>query len=154
MKKIIFICICSITLITSSEASPPFTTLVSGEYVLSESMNTINKKTNKPETLVIIETLKVDVSRTKQITLTPIDDKSKYFAKAKGFITDNGRIQFGFTLVKEKIIFSVNYDGELTNDGYIKGKVIGIYPGAETPVKGEWAMKLIPKSKKTISPRY
>lgn len=150
MRQLIYILICTIATVTAVQAESPFTTLTSGDYVLSQSIDTVNKDTGKPEKLVIIETLRVDRKRSKELLITPMDNKSKYFAKAKGFITDSGHVQFGFTLVRNKVIFSVNYDGELTDDGYIKGSVIGIYPGAEAAVKGEWAMKLIAKPKKPM----
>lgn len=131
---IIFLIMCN--------AEARFKKLVSGQYALSEIVNMVDKKTKKPKKLTIIETLHIDVKKNGGLVITPLDKESKYFSPARGFITDDS-VQFGFTLIRDKVLFSVNYDGKITDDGYIKGGLIVIYPGSKSLITGEWAMKMI-----------
>ena len=131
---------------TVSDLTAGIRRLEPGKYALSEIINTIDPKTKKPQKLTIIETLEVVIDLNGDLEIIPLDSKTDYFGRAVGYIDSGGGIVFGFTLLKNKKLFSVNYSGKLTDDGYIKGKLIGIYPKAENAVKGDWAMKMITDS--------
>ena len=148
MKKIL--CTILMVLLVNTESNAQYKSLVSGQYALSETINTFNEKTKQPESLTVIEQLVIEVTRTGELSITPTDLKSKYFTKAKGYITIDGDVQFGFTLIRGKSIFSINYNGVITDDGYVKGTLICIYPTSETALKGEWAMKFINMPKKAM----
>lgn len=147
--KYIFLSLC---VMCCNNALAQFHGLTSGQYVLSENINTINAKTKQPEVLTVIETLDIMVKKTREIMITPIDSKSKYFTDARGYADTSGNIQFGFTYAKGPTIFSINYDGKLNEEGYFKGSLICIYPKSEAAIKGEWAMKKINKQKSFMNP--
>ena len=139
MRRIIFlILLCTIT--HAQAAKKDF--LKTGKYVISESINTVNPRTRLPELITIIEELDIVVDKRK-FTITPKDKKSTYFKQANGFINNDGEMQFGFTVVGEDTIFSVNYTGVPTAKGYIQGKLIAIYAESKSLITGDWTMKKV-----------
>jgi hypothetical protein len=116
-------------------------TLRSGKYALCEIITTLNPQNNKTEKLTIIETIEIKMLENGNFIATPLDKTTKYFTNAVGYADRTGKVIFGFTLLKNKKLYSVNYSGNVTIDRYIRGKLIAIFPGAEAAIKGDWAMK-------------
>ena len=143
----------AISMLIMSNVEARYKKFLSGRYALSEIVNMFDKKTKKPKKLTIIETLDIDVKKNGDFIIIPLDDKSKYFGPAKGFMTDDS-VEFGFTLIRDKTLFSVNYIGKVTDDGYIKGQLLVIYPNSKSLITGDWAMKMITEPKKCKARSY